>query len=371
MNIFSYLTDIYFQPGAVSLTKDILQQHNISKPLILTDKLLVQLKYVEKLSIENPIIFDDTETNPSEDSAIKALGVYQENHCDGIVALGGGSPIDLAKCVAILVHHPQPIDQYAIINNGVQKITNDVPPIIAIPTTSGSGSEVGRAALLTFADERKLGFLSKKLLPVAAVLDPELTLSLPPFLTAATGMDAISHCVETFLSNKYNPIADALSLDGFERGIRNIKKVMSQPEDINARSEMMLCSLMGGLSFQKSLGAVHSLSHPLGGIKSKSLHHGMLNAIFLPAVMKYNLEATPDKSDKLASKMNLRSRKELPDAFYQLNKDLKLPTSLSEVGVSMEDLEPLYEKALNDHCSLTNPRLLNLEDIKKLFIESL
>lgn len=176
-------------------------------------------------------------------------------------------------------------------------------PFIAIPTTSGSGSEVVRAALVTVEEVGKLGFLSKYLLPTAAICDPELTVELPSLLTAATGMDAISHCVETFCSPRYNPIADAIALKGLERGYRNIFKVTNNGTDRNARAEMMMCSLQGGLAFQKGLGAVHSLSHPLGALTEKRLHHGTLNAIFLPGRLLVNFDYCKEKMEVIADKL--------------------------------------------------------------------
>ena len=205
--------------------------------------------------------------------AFAAHRIYVQSGCDGIIAAGGGSPIDLAKCVALLVHHPPPLEQYAMVFGGMSKITSHVPAFIAVPTTAGSGSEIGRAALLTVTNNRKLGILSNHLLPKAIISDPELTLSMPPLLTAATGMDALSHCIETFCSTRFNPVADAIALDGLERGYKNILKATNNGTDRRGREEMMMCSLQGGLAFQKGLGAVHSLSHPLGGLTEKQLHH--------------------------------------------------------------------------------------------------
>ena len=183
---------------------------------------------------------------------MKLLKTYRKSNCDGIVAAGGGSPIDLAKCVGILVHHAPSAGTICYPPwGGISKITSNMPPLIAVPTTSGSGSEVGRAALLTVPGEGKLGFLSNYLLPAATICDPELTIALPPLLTAATGMDALSHCIETFCSPRYNPVADAIALDGLERGYHNIIKATCNGTDRQARSEMMMCSLQGGLAFQK------------------------------------------------------------------------------------------------------------------------
>jgi alcohol dehydrogenase class IV len=366
----TYLTDIYFEFGALKVLPDVLKKHGISHPLVITDKGLVQLGIIERLGIENTTVFDQVETNPTEAMAFEALDVYHRAGCDGIVAVGGGSPIDLAKTVRILVHHDPPLEQYAFRYGGISKITANMPPFIAVPTTSGSGSEVGRAALLTVTGQDKIGFLSKYLLPVATICDPELTLALPPLLTAATGMDALSHCIETFCSPRFNPVADAIALDGLQRGYNNIIKATSDGKNRNARSEMMMCSLQGGLTFQKGLGAVHSLSHPLGALTDKRLHHGTLNAIFLPHVLRFNFDYCKEKMQVIADRLKLTDASTLPHFFTQLNNNLGLPTQLRELGVTKEDLEPLVEKAYEDHCTPTNPRPMQIEDCRSLYLEA-
>jgi alcohol dehydrogenase class IV len=366
----TYLTDIYFDFGALKVLPNLLEKYKISRPLVITDKGLVQLGIVDRLDIESPAVFDNVETNPTEAMALAALDVYQQSNCDGIVAVGGGSPIDLAKCVGILVHHEPPLEQYAIMRGGISKITSRMPPLITVPTTSGSGSEVGRAALLTVTGKRKLGFLSNYLLPLATICDPELTLGLPPLLTAATGMDAISHCIETFCSNRYNPVADAIALDGLERGYHNIIKATNDGTDRQARLDMMMCSLQGGLAFQKSLGAVHSLSHPLGALTDRKLHHGMLNAIFLPIVLRFNFDYCKEKMQTIAQRLEIADVSKLPDKFTHLNQDLGLPLRLRDLGLTKEDLEPLAEKAHQDHCTPTNPRRLQVEDCRQLYLEA-
>ncbi len=190
--------------------------------------------------------------------------------------------------MALLATHPGPLANYAAILGGVPKITAATAPVVAIPTTAGTGSEVGRAALITLSDGRKLGFISPHLIPKAAICDPELTLGLPPRLTAATGMDAVTHCVETYLSPRFNPPAEAIALDGLARAVGSIERAVADGTDRTARQELMMAALEGGLTFQKGLGAVHALSHPLGGLKEPSLHHGTLNAVLLPAVLRFN-----------------------------------------------------------------------------------
>jgi 4-hydroxybutyrate dehydrogenase len=367
---FSYLTDIYFDFGAVKMLPELLKKYKVLRPLIVTDKGLVELGILKKFNIETPVVFDAVETNPTESMVMQAVELYRKSGCDGIVAAGGGSPIDLAKCVSILVNHPPPLEQYAILRNGISRITGNMPPFIAIPTTSGSGSEVGRAALVTVAGAGKLGFLSNYLLPKATICDAELTIELPSLLTAGTGMDAISHCVETFCSPRYNPIADAIALDGLERGFNSIIKATCNGTDRQARSEMMLCSLQGGLAFQKGLGAVHSLSHPLGALTDRRLHHGTLNAIFLPVVLRFNFDYCKEKMQVIADKLKIKKISLLPDRFVRLNEELGLPVRLRELGLTKEDLEPLAKKAKEDHCTPTNPRLLEVVDCLQLYMEA-
>src|SRR6185437_14477942 len=242
------------------------------------------------------------------------------------------SPIDLAKAVALLVHHVLPLEQYAFVRGGLTRITSRIPPLIAIPTTAGTGSEVGRAAVMTLGSGEKLGIISPHLIPKAAVCDPELTVGLPPILTAGSGMDAISHCIETFCSPRKNSVADAIALEGLSRGWRHLETATHHGANLSARSEMMLCSLHGGLTFQKGLGAVHSLSHPLGALTEKRLHHGTLNAIFLPHVLRFNAPACPEKLGRIAHALGL-TREQLPDAVTKLNARLGLPPNLSAMGV--------------------------------------
>ena len=217
----------------------------------------------------------------------------------------------------------------------------------------------------------KKAFLSPLLIPDAVICDPALTLNLPPALTAATGMDAISHCVENFCGPKYNPVADAIALDGLQRGYRAIRRAFADGQDLQVRQEMMMASLQGGLTFQKGLGFVHALSHPLGGLPEKRLHHGTLNAVFLPHVLEFNMDACPDKMDAMAGVLELGDRHQLPRLFDDLNNDLGLPTSLSQMGVVAADLAPLATQALDDHCSRSNPRPVALDDCASLFAAAL
>jgi alcohol dehydrogenase class IV len=362
-----YLTDVHFGDGAVARLPALLSQLGVRKPLVVTDRELVRLGLVERLDLQDAAVFEGVETNPTEAAAWQALQAYRDQACDGIVALGGGSPMDLAKCVAILVHHAPPLAQYALLRGGVARISSAMPPLVVVPTTAGSGSEVGRAALLTLASGDKLAFLSDHLLPDATICDPELTLTMPPGLTAATGMDAISHCVEAFCSPRFNPVADAIALDGLERGYRAIARAVRDGGDRQARADMMLCSLQGGLAFQKGLGAVHSLSHPLGALTALKLHHGTLNAIFLPHVLRFNMGHCGDKQGTMAQRLGIDGGEALADVFARLNHDLGLPARLRDLRLALTDVEALTDKAFHDHCTATNPRALTAGDCLALY----
>jgi hypothetical protein len=303
-----------------------------------------------------------------------AVAVYQREGCDGLIALGGGSSIDCAKGVAIAAPHEGPLKTYATIEGGSPKITDRVPPLIAVPTTAGTGSEVARGAIVIVDDGRKLGFHSWHLVPKTALLDPELTLGLPPMLTAATGMDAIAHCMETFMAPAFNPPADGIALDGLERGWAHIERATHDGQDREARLNMMSASMQGAMAFQKGLGCVHSLSHSLGGVNPR-LHHGTLNALFLPAVIAFNAEAESMQKerrlDRMAHAMGLRSGRDIPQAIRDMNARLGLPTGLAALHVERTWFEKIITGALADHCHKTNPRTASVADYREMLEASM
>jgi alcohol dehydrogenase class IV len=291
MSLIYYITQVQFDFGAIQLLKSECQRVGISRPLIVTDPGVkaagILQKALDALSGVDCAVFDQTPSNPTESAVRAAVDVFTANHCDGLIAVGGGSAIDCAKGVAIAATHPGPLTHYATIEGGSPCITDKVLPLIAVPTTSGTGSEVARGAIIIVDDHRKLGFHSWNLVPKAAICDPELTLGLPPLLTAATGMDAIAHCMETFMSPAFNPPADGIALDGLQRAWGAIARATQDGSDREARLNLMSASMQGAMAFQKGLGCVHSLSHSLGGVNPR-LHHGTLNAVFLPAVIAFN-----------------------------------------------------------------------------------
>ncbi len=254
-------------------------------------------------------IYDGTPENPTEAAMRDALKIYKDEGCDGIIAIGGGSPMDLAKAVALMATHPgNSLQPYSFVEGGAGKITAAVAPIVAIPTTSGTGSEVSRGGVIIMDSGRKLAIGSPYLIPRLALIDPELTLSLPPHLTAGTGMDAFTHNIECFLANVFNPPADLIALDGLEKAWKYVERATKDGQDREARYNMAMAAMEGAMVFQKGLGAVHALSHPTGGLKGYRLHHGTLNAIYLPAVLRFNEPAVGEKFKKVAQVLGLPER---------------------------------------------------------------
>jgi alcohol dehydrogenase class IV len=378
MAFIYYVTQIQFDFGAVKLLKQECDRIGITRPLIVTDPGVkaagVLQKALDALPGMQVAVFDQTPSNPTEAAVRAAVEVYKTNKCDGLIAVGGGSAIDCAKGVAIAATHDGPLTRYATIEGGSGLITDKAAPLIAVPTTSGTGSEVARGAIIIVDDHRKLGFHSWNIVPKAAICDPELTFGLPPKLTAATGMDAIAHCMETFMSAAVNPPADGIGLDGLERGWANIERATKNGQDREARFNLMSASMEGAMAFQKGLGCVHSLSHSLGGVDPR-LHHGTLNAMFLPAVVRFNAQAESVKKDRrlerMAHAMGLKSAGDIPDAIKDMNARLDLPTGLAAMGVQRDWFDKIIDGAMADHCHKTNPRIATRDDYRQMLDASM
>jgi 4-hydroxybutyrate dehydrogenase len=379
MSLINYITQIQFEYGAVRLLAGECERIGIRRPLIVTDAGIREAGIVDTVlaALANTIdlpVFDRTPPNPNEGVVRDAVAMYRAHGCDGVIAVGGGSSIDLAKGVAVCATHDGPLQSFAVIEGGAARITEATAPVIAIPTTAGTGSEVGRGAILILDDGRKVGVISPYVVPRVAICDPELTLGLPPMLTAATGMDAIAHCLETFMAPAFNPPADGIALDGLWRAWRHIERATRHPTDRAARLNMMSASMQGALAFQKGLGCVHSLSHSLGGINPR-LHHGTLNAIFLPAVIAFN-RAAPSMQDetkleRIAQAMGLASADEVGPAIRAMTATLGLPLGLAELGVTREMFARIVAGALKDHSHKTNPREATTDDYLTLLEASM
>ncbi|MDP1886863.1 iron-containing alcohol dehydrogenase [Polaromonas sp.] len=378
MAFIYYVTQIQFDYGAVKFLKQECERVGISKPLVITDAGVkaagVLQKALDALPGMTVAVFDQTPSNPTEAAVRAAVATYQAQGCDGLIAVGGGSAIDCAKGVAIAATHEGPLKTYATIEGGSLKITDRAVPLIAVPTTSGTGSEVARGAIIILDDHRKVGFHSWHIVPKAAICDPELTLGLPPQLTAATGMDAIAHCMETFMAPAFNPPADGIGLDGLQRGWAHIERATKDGSDREARLNMMSASMQGAMAFQKGLGCVHSLSHSLGGVDPR-LHHGSLNAMFLPAVIRFNASAESIQKEKrlerMAHAMGLAAGSDVADAVRDMNARLGLPTGLAAMGVTREQFPDIIKGAMADHCHKTNPRIATAQEYEEMLAASL
>jgi 4-hydroxybutyrate dehydrogenase len=372
-----YLTQIDIEHGAVRLLPTECTRIGMRRPLVVSDLGVraagVLQQALAALADVPHAVFDGTPSNPTEAAVRAAVVVYQREGCDGLIAVGGGSSIDLAKAVAIAATHEGPLKHYATIEGGSPRITDRVAPLIAVPTTAGTGSEVARGAIVIVDDGRKLGFHSWFLMPKAALLDPDLTLGLPPLLTAATGMDAVAHCMETFMAPAINPPADGIAHDGLTRAWAHIEQATRDGANRNARWQMMSASMQGAMAFQKGLGCVHSLSHSLGGVNPR-LHHGTLNAMFLPAVIRFNASVDSLQADhrlqRLAQALGLsgcdKQGNEIAEAVTAMNARLGLPSGLRAMGVTPSDFEKVIDGALADHCHKTGPRLATRDDYKAM-----
>lgn len=360
----TYLNRVQFARGAVLCLAEELALAGIARPLLVADKGVAAAGLLDRIRSALPegmavAVFDAVPPNPTEAAVLAATRAYREHGADGVLGLGGGSPLDLAKAVALMATHEGPLSQYAVIEGGLGRITAKAAPVVAIPTTSGTGSEVSRGALIVLEDGRKLSIGSPHLIPRAAICDPDLTLGLPPVLTAGTGMDALAHCVETLCSPRVNPIADAIARDGLARAWTFLPRAVADGSDAAAREAMMLASMQGALAFQKGLGAVHALSHPLGGL-SVPLHHGTLNAVLLPYVLRFNAPEIEGVLPILSAALGEPA--DVADAIANLSRFIGLPATLGEMGVPAEVLPAIADSAMLDHHHQTNPRRATRED---------
>jgi alcohol dehydrogenase class IV len=364
----SWPTRVVLGPGALARLPAQLARLGVARPLVVTDPGVVKAglaaRVYDLLSTAGLQVarFEGVNANPTDRDAALGLEAFRAGGCDGFVAIGGGSAIDAAKLVQVLTTHPPPLSRYDDAAGGDRFVKDDMPPLVAIPTTAGTGSEVGRSAVATLPDTgRKTVIFSPFLMPSAAICDPELTLNLPPHVTAATGMDAFTHCLEAYVATGFHPLADAVAIDGLRRVARSLPVAFRTPGDLAARTDMMIAAMEGAMAFQKGLGACHALAHALTPLAG--LHHGLANAVVLPAVMELNLGAATARLAHVAIAMG-----EPPGApdealaaaaierVRRLRAELGIPARLRDAGVREEDLPRIAKKALEDASHHGNPR---------------
>jgi 4-hydroxybutyrate dehydrogenase len=381
---WSFPNRIVFGPGAIRQIAELAAGLGMRRALLVTDPGVVKCGLVERVT--DPFkkagfewaAFEGVESNPTEASVYPGLEIYREQRCDGVLALGGGSALDAAKAIRLTTTHDRPLEDYDDLRDGAERISGKLPPMIAIPTTAGTGSEVGRSAVITLrATGRKTVIFSPHLIPSLAIADPELTFDLPPHLTAATGMDALTHNLEAYLALGFHPMCDAIALEGVATVHRHLRAAVADGRSLEARSGMMVAAIMGAVAFQKGLGAVHSLAHPLSTVAG--MHHGLTNAILLPHVMRFNLPAAQARLARVADALGVDTRGLAAEAaaraaiaaVEKLSADIGIPRCLRDAGVQESMIPIMVPLAMEDGCRLLNPRPTTREDLERLYRQAL
>ena len=375
-NAMSFPTRIVHGQGAIRELPAELKRAGATRVLLVTDKGILQaglLRFVTPLLEQAGIksaLFSDFAANPTDQDAIRGVEAYRAAHADAVLGVGGGASLDMAKAVALLVNHEPPLARYDDAKGGDAFITNPVPPIIQVPTTAGTGSEVGRSTVLVI-DGTKVVIFHQALLARVAILDPELTAGLPPFITAATGMDALTHNLEAFVAKGDHPLADAIAIDGLRRIGNNLKRAVTNGADLEAREQMLLGSAFGAIAFQKGLGACHSVAHALSPVAGT--HHGLANSLMLPEIINFNRAVAEDRLATAAvalgadPKMSAQERAHLcVELVDNLRVACGLPRKLSQAGVKREMIPTLVAKSLADACHQSNPRPVTQVDFERL-----
>ena len=373
----NYFNKPYFENGALGKISEVLETLGIKNPLICTDPGLSSIGMTDKIRdlISNeisPTFYEETPANPTEKAVNEALELYRANDCDGVVGFGGGSSMDLAKAVALMANHDGNLLDYAVNEGGYGKITETMP-MIAIPTTSGTGSEVSVGSLIIMNDGRKLILASPHLMPNAAICDPDLTEGLPPVLTAGAGMDALTHCIEAILSPINDPPAEAVGIDGIEKIIKeeSLVRACKDGKDKDARWNMMMASTEGAMAFSKGLGAVHSMSHAAGANQELKLHHGTLNGVILPSVLRFNHDHIGNKYSRILRAMGKNESIDLANEIEKLNERIGLPKGLAEMGVTENMIPELVAHSITDPSNFTSPKVPTEKEWEKLFLEAM
>ena len=374
---FSFPTKIHFGAGARRMLAAHLKSVGVKRPLIVTDRGVADLAIASELYEElekadlSPHLFSGVHGNPGASQVVAGVAAFKAHFADAVVGFGGGAALDVAKVVVLMTCHEGEVLEYAWDHPKVRSITQALPHFVALPTTSGTGSEVGRSAVISDeATHVKKIIFSPALLAKAVFADPELTLDLPAKITAATGMDALTHNIESYLSPAYHPLCDGIALEGARIGARSLLSAVRNGQSMPARSDMMMSSLMGAIAFQKDLGAVHSCAHALSAVCD--LHHGLANGIMIDRVMQFNADAAPAKLAELARVCGAGTNSAHFIGWLQkLKGEIEIPDKLRAVGVKSGDIPALVEVALADPCHRTNPKACTRVDFERLFAEAL
>jgi alcohol dehydrogenase class IV len=374
---FNFPTKIRFGAGVVAELPAYLKENNLSKPLVVTDPNVANLSFFKQIvqdlsskgiSVE---VFSDIHKNPVKSDVYKGDEAYYGTDRDSIIGIGGGAAIDVARAILLRINHREDLFKYDDLIGGDVYVTNDVPHFITIPTTAGTGSEVGRSAIIADDEthQKKILF-SPKLLAKIIFADPMLTMDLPPFITAATGMDALTHNMEAFVAKNWHPMCDGIALEGISLIHESLEKAVNKP-DLESRSKMLIASLMGAVAFQKGLGVVHSLAHPLSSLLDT--HHGLANAVNIPYGMKFNIAGFEDKFRRIARTLDLKdeSGEAVVQYLFELNTKVNIPHRLRDIGVKSEHIETLADLAIADFAHPNNPKPVTREDFKNLYLEAL
>lgn len=374
---YNFPTTIRFGAGSSKELGDYLQKHNVQRPLIVTDPVVAQLGFFKKIIADlnrkniSMEVFHDLHKNPVKSDVYKGTDVYDATGRDSIIGIGGGVALDVARAICLRVNHREDLFTYDDLVGGDVFVTNEVPHFITIPTTAGTGSEVGRSAIIADDEthQKKILF-SPKLLAKIVFADPLLTMDLPPFVTAATGMDALTHNMEAFLAKMPHPMCEGIALEGINLISQSIEKAVNKP-DLESRTKMLIGSLMGAVAFQKGLGVVHSLAHPLSALLDT--HHGLANAVNIPYGMEFNIEGCEDKFKRIARTLNLReeSGQAVVNFLFDLNSRINIPHKLREIGVKEEHLDILADLAIADFAHPNNPKPVTREDFRQLYQKAL
>ncbi len=374
---YNFPTTIRFGSGACKELPDYLLKNELTRPLIVTDPVIAQLSFFKSLvsdlqkkniSVE---IFSDIHKNPVKSDVYKGTDAYDATQRNAIIGIGGGAALDVARAIVLRVNHREDLFKYDDLVGGDIYVTNDVPHFITIPTTAGTGSEVGRSAIIADDEthQKKILF-SPKLLAKIVFADPLLTMDLPPAVTAATGMDALTHNMEAYLAKMPHPLAEGIALEGISLISQSLEQAVNKP-DLESRSKMLIASLMGAVAFQKGLGVVHSLAHPLSSLLDT--HHGLANAVNLPYGMEFNIEGSEHKFKRIAQTLGLpeHNGKAVVNYLFELNSKINIPHKLSAIGVKQEHVETLADLAIADFAHPNNPKPVSREDFKQLYLKAL